>query len=562
MSPRTMKSHRMPRPRAVPIEGSVTAASEPSSRTGSATAATIRRAVAASSSTPFTRTIVLWSPDWPITALLRSTTLTPDAKVAVTSKGMIFACSASARADGVRRGLRIREAQARCPELEVREHEPAIDARAFEPVLAAIEALTPGVQVLRPGMVAIRARGPARYYGSEKAAAMALAGVLDDLGIHGTSIGIADGPFAAELAARQQAIVPAGRSVEFLAPHPITVIGDAELVALLRRLGIRTLGEFAALSETDVRDRFGEPAAWLHALASGSDTRPVAARTAPAELDVTIDFEPPLDRIDQVTFGVRASADRFIAQLVAARLVCTALRVEVDTELGDLSERTWLHPRSFSPADVVDRVRWQLQGSGEIDVGLRSPITRVRLVPEAVDAIGNHEIGLWGAGPDERVHHALTRVQSMLGHGAVLQPVVGGGRSLGDRQNLVPWGDPTDEAPGLAQRPPARPWPGRLPDPAPSTVFSSRHPVSVFASDGSVVGVDDRGFVTRPPAQFASGSTVRGVRGWAGPWPVDERWWDASTARSAHRFQLVDDAGSAWLLVLEGQDWFLEGKYD
>ncbi|MDM4763159.1 DNA polymerase Y family protein [Galbitalea sp. SE-J8] len=562
MSPRASKAHRAPRPRIGDAGGSVTAQPETATRLRAADVGT-------------TRTIVLWSPDWPISALARSTGIDVGERIALIASGAVFACSASARAQGVRRAMRVRDAQARCPDLLVREYEPSLDARAFEPVLTAIEALTPGVQVLRPGMVAVRERGPARYYGGELAAGIALAGVLDDLGIRDTRVGIADGPFAAEQAARRAdgrrpVVVPADGSTAFLAGLPVAAIGDADLVALLRRLGIATLGGFAALAPTDVRDRFGESAAWLHALAAGADARPVRARTPPPELAVRLDLEPPLDRVDQIAFAVRASADRFVTALVAARLVCTALRVEVETENGEYAERTWLHPRSFSPADVVDRVRWQLQGAGE-DAGLGSGVVRIRLVPETVDPIGQHEQGLWGGGPDERVHRGMTRVQSMLGHGGVLQAVVGGGRSVADRQVLVPWGDPTDEAPDLAVRPPARPWPGRLPDPAPATVFAVRHPVSVFAADGALVAIDDRGALSAPPARMATGSRVRALTAWAGPWPVDERWWDAAAARRAHRFQVVDDAGSAWLLVLEmprradttaAPEWFLEGRYD
>ena len=503
------------------------------------------------------RTIVLWSPDWPITAILRSSTHPAGAPLALIEKNTVFACSAAARAEGVKRGMRVRDAQARCPTLIVEPYDPAIDARAFEPVLAAIEALTPGVQVLRPGMVAVRARGPARYYGGERPAAIALAGVLDDLGIRDTRVGIADGPFTAELAARAGAIVPLGGSAGFLAPLPVTVIGDATLVDLLRRLGILTLGDFAALEARHVLDRFGEGAAWLHTLAGGGDARPIAARTPPAEFDVRIDFEPPLDRVDQVTFGVRTSAERFIDALTAAKLVCTVLRIEVDTENGELSERSWAHPRSFSPGDVVDRVRWQLQGAGEVDAGLRSAITRVRLVPESVDPIGRHEQGLWGGGPDERVHHGLTRVQSMLGHGAVVQAVVGGGRSLTDRATLVPWGDAA-----VGTRATTSPWPGRLPSPAPATVFAVPHPVTVLDAADAVVAVDERGALSAPPASLVAGSSLRRVAAWAGPWTVDERWWDAAGARAAHRFQLVDDAGGAWLAVLSPDGWVLEGKYD
>lgn len=518
-----------------------------------------------------TRTMVLWSPDWPITAASRANGFTESATVALIEKGLVFACSAAARAEGVKRGQRVREAQARCTGLIVVPYEPILDARAFEPVIAAIEAMVPGVQLLRPGTCAIRSRGPARYFGGEKAAAIGLIGVLAQLGIPGTRVGIADGPFAAQQAARRMSvanssrpsdvtIVPGGASPEFLAPLPVGLLGDPVLVTLLQRLGIRTMAGFAALGVEDVRDRFGEPAAWLHSLASGFDGRAVDARIPPKHLDVEIEFEPPLDRVDQVTFAVRSTADRFITALTAEKLVCTAVQVQIDTERGDLSERSWLHPRSFSASDVVDRVRWQLQGSGEIDAGLRSAVVRVRLVPESVDSIGNHEHGLWGTAPDERIHHGLSRVQSMLGHGAVLTAAVGGGRMLAERQRLVAWGDREDTKATAAQ-----PWPGHLPSPAPATVFAVPHPVHVFADNGESVTVDERGALSAAPARFSSTGAARSLReitAWAGPWIIDQRWWDESASQRASRFQVVDSEGSAWLLVLDGDHWLLEAKYD
>ena len=539
------------------------------------------------------RTIVLWCPDWPITAALRflgastlgASTLgastpgastpgtgTPgtghnpasaDAPLALVDAGQVFACSASARGEGVRRGLRVREAQARCPGLRVFDYDRALDIRAFEPVLEAIEETMPGAQVVRPGTCAVRARGPARYYGGEEEAALWLLDALDALGIHGSRVGIADGPFTAEHAARSPQrqrirIVPEGGSAEFLAGMPVGLLGEQSLATLLRRLGIRTLGEFAQLEPRDVEARFGDTGARVHALARGLDSRPVVPRVVPEELDSAVGFEPPLDRIDQVTFGFRASADRFIEQLVRARLVCTSIRIEVDSESGELSERTWLHPRSFTAADVVDRVRWQLQGSGTIDHGLSSGITRVRVVPESVDSIGNHEQGLWGAGHDERIHHGLSRVQSMLGHGAVVTAAVGGGRTLLDRQSLVAWGDRTEMS-----KPDALPWPGQLPTPTPGTVFEAPRPAMVIDSAGVAVDLDERGVLSGTPARFSTdGRTLHPVAAWAGPWTIDERWWDADTSRRASRFQVVDDAGAAWLLVLDSHVWWAEARYD
>src|SRR5690606_29019657 len=147
----------------------------------------------------------------------------------------------------------------------------AADHRVFEPVIAGIEALTPGVQLLRPGLCVVRVRGAARYYGSERAAALALVARRVDLGADGTRAGVGGGMFTAEQAARSTGdepvrIIPAGEAAAFLAPLSVGLLGEASLVTLLRRLGIRTLGEFAGLDRSDVRVRFGESGAALHAL--------------------------------------------------------------------------------------------------------------------------------------------------------------------------------------------------------------------------------------------------------------------------------------------------------
>jgi protein ImuB len=323
----------------------------------------------------------------------------------------------------------------------------------------------------------------------------------------------------------------------------------------------------------------------------------VQPRTPPPELQREVAFEPPLEIADQVAFAMRVTADDFIAGLGAVDLVCTELRVELVGDRGERSERVWLHPGSFDASAVVDRVRWQLAEDVGADAsgtaapgtdacgtragvatgtaargGLRSGVSLVRISPEAVDAASHHAPALFGGGPEERVHHALSRVQAMLGHRGVLTPAIGGGRWLAERQVLVPWGDrderdrqahgrETQGAGGLtAQR--ARPWPGSLPDPLPATVFADPVPVDVRALGGELVDVDERGNVSAVPAFFAESGRRRAIDAWAGPWPVVERGWDAARSRRAHRFQVVDADGSAWLLVCDGDAWTAEATYD
>lgn len=527
------------------------------------------------------RTMVVWCPDWPVTAMAGVAGVDPAHPIAVIEKDLVHACSAAARTEGVRRGLRGREAQARCPQLVVLELDQVRVDRAFEPLIAALEDLSPGVQMVRSGVCALRSRGPARYYGSERGAATAFLERLAGLGAPDARVGVSDGLFAADIAARLPGddrirVVPAGEAGPFLAGLPVHFTGDDELVGLLVRLGVRTLGDFAAIPAADVRARFGEIGARAHLRASGSEGTAVVPRIPPELREVVSEFEPPLDRVDQITFGIRAASDRFVDDLREARLVCTAVRVELTAETGRRRERVWLHPRWFTASDVVDRVRWQLQGGGTIDDGLDAPITRVRIAAEAVDASIHHETGLWGTGSDERVHHALSRVQSMVGHEGVLTAVIGGGRGLAERQRLTPWGDRPDEEGGAVVSPatgggaagggaaglgapgrgaadrggsagaratgsgtpasggsagerapqllPARPtgvtagaertppWPGSLPPPMPTTVFAQPVPVLVEDASGDTVDVTDRGEATAHPALFSPDASRSDLR--------------------------------------------------
>jgi len=302
-----------------------------------------------------TRCLVVWFPDWPVTAWHRTGGGPLGAPVAVVGANCVLACSAAARAAGVRRGQRRREAQAACPDVQVVAADQGRDQRAFEPLLVRLEELAAGVQVIRPGLVAIKASGPARYYGGEREATDVLIDGLAALGVLDVRIGIADGVFAAEQAAYAGTpvfVVPGGEAAEFLAPLPVDRLGDDELSSLLPRLGVRRLGEFAALSVGHVRDRFGERGVRLHALAAGADPHPVTPRIPLPELACQVEFEPPLELADHVAFAVRATAGRFVAGLAAVHMVCTELRVRIVADRGEVAERVWLHPAAFDEAAV------------------------------------------------------------------------------------------------------------------------------------------------------------------------------------------------------------------
>lgn len=433
--------------------------------------------------------------------------------------------------------------------------DPVESHRQFDPVIRAIENTVPLVRVLDAGRVAMTARGPARYYRGEDGAADALRRVHPD-----ARIGIADGLFTAVLASRAAnpvRIVPAGASAEFLAPLSVSHIGDPDVVDLLLRLGVPTLGAFAALDDVSVRDRFGFPGERLHRYARGLDDSPIVPRDIPVDYAVDTDFDPAIVRADELAFAMRATADDFIDRIGRDRLVCTALWVTLTTERGDRFERCWAHPTVFGGGDVVDRIRWQLESVARLTTDTSTEgfagdgIVRVRLAPDQLAPQNRFEKGIWGAPSSDRIHSVLSRVQSILGHEGVLTATVGGGRTLVEREIFSPWGDKP-----VVVHDPAKPWPGRIPERVPTTVYRDGVVIEVSGN----ASIPPAEVLVEPPRWLELDGRRREVVAWSGPWPVAERWWDGGTIR--YRLQVVDTLGAAWVLLSEGPDWTVEARYD
>jgi protein ImuB len=446
--------------------------------------------------------LALWSPDWPVTAAARAARVPPHLPAAVFVAGRVLACSAVARAQGVRRGLRRREAQARCPELAVLTPDPDRDARAFEPIVAAVEELAPGVEIVRPGLVALPAQGPVGWYGGEQQAAERL---VDHVAANtGAEIqaGFAEGLFAAVLAARRGVAVAPGDTPAFLATLDIQEldrepdIDRAALVDLLRRLGLRSLGAFAALDAADVASRFGADAVLCHRLARGLDPRPPLRRQPMEDLTVEVVLDPPVERVDAAAFAARGLAEQLHTVLAGHGLACTRLGVAARTVAGEELHRVWRCAEPLTPAATVDRVRWQLdawlttrsrqrppEGVEEVpDIGGDGAVALLRLVPEETVAAGVLQRGLWGeAGEaDERAGRALVRVQALLGPESVVTAVLDGGRDPAERVRLVPWGDDRGEPEPAPTRGRSRSLPAGDGRGAPARPLPPDNPVGMF----------------------------------------------------------------------------------
>jgi protein ImuB len=188
--------------------------------------------------------------------------------------------SLAAEAFGVHPGTQLGEALARCPRLMLVPPDPAGVADLWERLLVRLESIGAAVEPERPGLACFDAQGLLRLQGGIEGV---LAAARRALRVP-ARFGVAPSRFAAVAAStrartRRPVIVPGGRAEarDFLAPLPVALLraraalAEAGLHETLERLGVRTLGELAALPPAALADRFGRMGLLAYELASGRD---------------------------------------------------------------------------------------------------------------------------------------------------------------------------------------------------------------------------------------------------------------------------------------------------
>lgn len=522
------------------------------------------------------RTLVVWCRDWPVVSLDRAI----GEPIAVIRANRVVATSPAARVAGVVDGLRRREAQRRCPDVVVIERDIDREARVFDRVVSVLDDIAPRIEIIRPGVCAIPTRGPSRYFGGDIALAdrvrLVVGEQLSDPS--GAGVGVADGPFPATLAAQRSLgrpgappmVIAAGESPGFVAPMPSRVLASPgpctdELVEVFGRLGLSRLSDVAAVGAADLLARFGHEGVLAHRLASGLDERPSAVREPPADLAVSMDLDPPADRVDQAAFAGKALADRFVDGLSSRGLAATRVVVTARTTGDAVIERVWRDDGALSAAAVSQRIRWQLDGwLSRPGATNRGGVSRLELRPDDVGPATGRQEGFWGGtdARDERARRVAARLQAMVGAESVRMPEVHGGRSPSEQVRLVPI-DMIEVTAHRPDRPERPPWPGSVPSPQPAIVFTPARPAEVTDARGSGLTVTGRGVLSAAPARLSiEGRPWCDVVSWAGPWLYDERWWDATSHRRRARFQMVVAGAVAHLVTLEAGSWWVEATYD
>jgi protein ImuB len=168
---------------------------------------------------------------------------------------------------------------------------------------------------------------------------------------------------------------------------------------------------------------------------------------------------------------------------------------------------------------------------------------------------------------DEWASRAIERLTAMLGAESVRVPEWRGGRDPAEVFAFTSAAVVDVERRALSHVTTEAQWNGALPTPSPSVVYDDPLPVLVCDADGEDVTVSGRHELSAEPTVVVLQQHRYNVLSWAGPWPVEERWWDTSRQRRMVRMQLVVSRNDtaittrALVVVREHGQWWVVARY-
>lgn len=453
-------------------------------------------------------------------------------------RGRTLDATPQARCQGVRSGMTLVQAQAAAPDATILVEDELRCAHVWEDVLDALDRATPLIDTNAAGTAYLDMRGiagsPQDWIAQVKAG---LAGI--ELPFR---LGAASNKFAARAAAliADGTICEPGAERTLVAPLVIQTLEiEPDLIARLELLGITTLGELAALPHGPFVRRFGSRATLWHHNAQGVDPTPFLPRAHQVQIAACLYGEGAVEYEEQVYFALRMLIARVQENLARLGKRAGLLQLQIECENGDLREVPIRIAQPTADASMLfDLSRTKVEG-----LRFESPIIGLRLQAVQLESAGVPATLFSGSDPDpQAVELALARLESALGDVPARARLTAGNRL----ESKFVYDRFADVPPRATEESWQRDTPG-----APAAIAPPQLRLLAVREIDVVLLRDTPTFVGSPP---------QAVLQCAGPWRVDETWFEQRLSRDEYDVLLED--GALYRIFCQGAHWYVRGTYD
>jgi protein ImuB len=441
-------------------------------------------------------------------------------------RGHVIECDAQAHELGARQGQTVLQARvATGGGVQVFVHDAARTRVVWHDMLDALDAVSPLVDDSGEGTAYLDMRGvdgePQRW----------IARALRELQDFDLPVRAAVGPN--KFLARASTYASDGN----IGALPIEVLEiDPRTVERLHLLGVTRLEELAKLPHGPFVRRFGKEAASWHDRARGIDPTPLRPRPHELQIGAAAFGEGSAEQEEQVYFALRVLAERVCSDLSRAGKAATLVQMTFECENGDVHETgVGFAQATAEPRTMLDVMRAKLEG-----MTFGSPITGLRLQAMQLEECGAVAT-LFGQNQTDPQALAvvLARLQAATNRPARRARIRPSpqlkARFVYEEFTVLPSKGIAGVCRG-AQQP---------------AVCGSRPQLRLLAV--REIDVEIRG--NRPLSVGA-----RKVVDCAGPWRVDDGWFEQPVIRD--EYDVLLDDGMLCRIYRQGEHWYLRGAYD
>ena len=475
-------------------------------------------------------------PDYALAVALKYAEQTSAAGVLLADRydrGRVIGLDSVALQAGARAGQTIAQAGAAAHGASVLVHDVARARVLWDDLLDALDGLSPLVDDERPGLAYVDMRGVA---GSPEDWFARARQLLDgsDLPVR---VAIGTNKFVARAAAlaTDGMCCAIGNERALLAPLPVEMLDiDPRTIERLRLLGVRTLGELAVLPHGPFVRRFGPIAATWHDRARGIDPTPLLPRGHALAVEAVLFGEGSVQAEAQMIFALRILLERVSEDLVRLGKRTGVMRVEFELDNGENAVREIALARPTSDARaLLDIVRANLEG-----VTFSTPVVGLRTRALRLEENGEALTLFSGGDPDPQiVAVTLARLEAVLGEpGRRARGIAA--HALEERFTYDPFAMPTVSALPSSFEP-----------------FSERVVPQLQLLEVREVAVRVLG-----GAPAFVGTPARAVLECAGPWRIQDNWFDKPLVRD--EYDVLLEGGALYRIYRQGECWFMRGVYD
>ena len=257
----------------------------------------------------------------------------------------VYGCSPEAAEAGVEPNMRLRQAEALCPEAQVLPSDASRYAEVFEEWVERLLRTTPDVEPDGLGRTYLDVNGLTRLYGEAQSICRRLGRETWEVTRQWPAIGLAGCKFVSRTTALRALpghalIVPPGTERAFLGELPVTYLPvSEEMQRRLGLLGIRTIGQYAALHRDAIMNQFGRDGVWAHRLAQGHDDRRLVPHHARVQEETERIFDDPIEDMDALRAIAKEMISVPLAGLRSRFQACQTIRMTLHFDNEDSSQR-------------------------------------------------------------------------------------------------------------------------------------------------------------------------------------------------------------------------------